>query len=69
MIASMLMIALVLIGVQTHALFMSGAASGADRPRALKASVIETLNPLYGRPQPDDEPTPFDREAPDMSIH
>lgn len=65
---SMLMLALVLVGAQTHALFTSGANETAKSP-ALEASVIETLSNLKDYQRHDDPPVPFNRGAPDMTIH
>ena len=65
---SMLMLALILIGAQTHALFMSADSHGTAKIPALNASVVETLN-NPGDPQRHDEPpSPFDRDVPNIAI-
>lgn len=66
---SMLMLALVLIGAQTHALFMSSGATDANRNAGLRASVVETLNSPIRYRQDDNPPVPFDRGAPNPTIH
>lgn len=66
---SMLMLALVLIGAQTHALFMSTVSNETVDMPALKASIVETLTNLDDHHQRHDEPpSPFDRGGPNITI-
>jgi hypothetical protein len=66
---SMLMLALILIGAQTHALFMSADSHGAAKAPALNASVVETLNFGDHHQRHDESPSPFDRDVPNIAIH
>ncbi|ARQ00305.1 hypothetical protein [Pseudorhodoplanes sinuspersici] len=67
---SMLMLALILIGAQTHALFMSGNSNEAAPTPVLKASIVETINNLEDHHPRHEEPSaPFDRGVPNIIIH
>lgn len=66
--ASMVLLALVLIGSQTHAFFTSGKQDNDAHGPALKASIVETLRYLEGPRKHEDPPSPFNRGVPGVAI-
>ncbi len=66
---SMVMLAMVLIGAQTHALLVPASNGTRASGDGLKASVLETLEYINDRRSHGLPPVPGMRDVPDISIH